>query len=1419
MDWMSERDRESGRITAFRFMRGGGLSGCLNPCLAIGRSVVWFFCLQTALFGVDLDNDGVDDLYSARYGVAGVDPSTDPDGDGFDIFHESQFETDPLDPADRPTLWLEPGDTANISWYSKRGIAYRPETSVDLVGWLADGALQIGTGSLGRLPADTRGQARYFRLQGFPIDSDGDGLRDVDEERLGTNPADPDTDGDGLGDGFEAGDPALDPLVASDPCTDMNVNGKPDIEDDAASLGGQVVSWVSTGDGAWHDAANWSTGMVPGAEDVVLISPCSPGVRQIQVAADAAARTVVGNASLTVDGAEFLLGQRLMLSSLTLENGANLEPVAEGYARIRITLSGDLAIDASSAIDVSGRGFPGREGPGVAAPNQVAGSGPSGGSHGGRGGRARFDPASGLGATYGSITQPQDMGSGGSLGAGSGGGALRLQIGGVANIDGLIAADGQRQSSSGAGGSIWLNCGTLSGAGIVRANGASASVCGGGGRVAAYFDQSSFTGELQARSGAGSGTAGGAGSVFRKASSSPRGLLVYDNGGETTSTSEQLTPLVPGSLAGVDMDIVIRGGARLSSPAMTRLEIETSGDLTIESGSAIDLAGKGFPAAQGPGAPAPITAAGTGASGGSHGGQGALGRLISDPFARGDSYGSITEPTTFGSGSSRSSGAGGGAALIRVGGALTIGGEITADGESDGGAGAGGSLWIDCESLTGDGAIRANGGDGASGSGGGGRIAIYHNGIAGYTGSVECHGGATSSPGGAGSVFLNPRQSRALLRYDNSGLIGEVTPLVSSSLVLDTDLEISGGARIGNRLGEPLLMDISGDLRIAATGSIDLTGRGHAPYEGPGAPPPLGASEQANGAGHAGLGGAGWRVETPLEATVYGSIHDPSEMGSGASGWGGGALRLTSQALVVDGEILANGQARGAPLSTGSGGSIRIDCQSFSGSGRVAASGGVIGTVTVQLGGAGAGGRIAIFSQISNFAGSLEAVSPSDKAGAAGTIYLSEAGTDSLIIDNGGTPASQPTILPRLIQLGGDFRLRGAAMASRFTSIGDPVIEVAAAGDIEIGGASTLEYSRRALGIQVDLRAESFEDTQISSGFSHGGDGGKGRAPGEANNPGGYAYDSPFNPRMPGSGGSAGGVIILMAGKMLTIDGTVAADAGLVPPSPIFFAPSGGSILLAADTIAGEGTLSAIGGTGNTNDRDLIVSGGGGGRIALYADAVSEHLAIALQGGLGDAVGDPSAAQPGYDGTLMRACFPLNATAGAIAEIAPPSDLRRDQLESATEIFMFPEHLTFDYDDVLGGPDASFDAVDPGTYDDAGDLIAAVVEKQVWTTYLLHADPPDGQAPILTASITFDRNIVGVFASAASIDQSRNWFGSQVPGTGGFFTSSDGIELDAGDTFTISPDRRTLTVTFDTFDGLDQLRVVTLPRQPDQWCP
>ena len=128
----------------------------------------------------------------------------------------------------------------------------------------------------------------------------------------------------------------------------------------------------------------------------------------------------------------------------------------------------------------------------------------------------------GGGATYGSDTQPDDLGSGGSAGwggggstlgaGGNGGGRVRLIVAGELTVAGGIhanggsGADAQRDGGGGSGGSIWIQAQTFSGGGALSAVGGSGRQTGGGGgggRIAVDVQNDSFVGTISVSGGSG----------------------------------------------------------------------------------------------------------------------------------------------------------------------------------------------------------------------------------------------------------------------------------------------------------------------------------------------------------------------------------------------------------------------------------------------------------------------------------------------------------------------------------------------------------------------------------------------------------------------------------------------------------------------------------------------------------------------------------------------------------------------------------------------------------------------------------------------------------------------------------------------------------------------------------------------------
>jgi len=240
-----------------------------------------------------------------------------------------------------------------------------------------------------------------------------------------------------------------------------------------------------------------------------------------------------GNAVVIPSGA-WTVGNLTIASNGLLLVSAALSP-------INLTASGNVTIQAGGSLLADSAGFPAGSGSGYGYPYSGIGYPCGGGGHGGGGANGSLTNASG-GTTYGSQTSPATYGSGGgtyplySVG-GAGGGAIRLNVSGILQVDGHISANGGNGSGTGggggSGGSVWLTTGILTGSGSIMANGGNGADSigggGGGGRMAIYPAANLFGGAISAYGGGGANW-GGAGTVFLQPTGQ-NGQLILDNGG------------------------------------------------------------------------------------------------------------------------------------------------------------------------------------------------------------------------------------------------------------------------------------------------------------------------------------------------------------------------------------------------------------------------------------------------------------------------------------------------------------------------------------------------------------------------------------------------------------------------------------------------------------------------------------------------------------------------------------------------------------------------------------------------------------------------------------------------------------------------------------------------------------------------
>jgi hypothetical protein len=280
--------------------------------------------------------------------------------------------------------------------------------------------------------------------------------------------------------------------------------------------------------------------------------------------------TTLQAVELTVGGELQMLASTLVTGNSTIGGNVALlsgsvitvpDPGTDGPVTLRLDVGGGLVIDATSRIDVDGKGYP------------VSTSYPGSdyGCHGG----ARYGASTSC--VYGRYPSAGFPGSGGSTYSyyadnypGFGGGAVRITAGAV-TLAGEISADGQLgYYTGGAGGAVHLDVASLSGSGRIKANAgdtypyssSSSYRSGAGGRISVYTaaGNSFVPTQYAAATGTTYRNFGGAGTVFVRDGADGYGHLMSDNGGRLALSGS--TPIEAGIGQHVIADVVDLGSGR-----------------------------------------------------------------------------------------------------------------------------------------------------------------------------------------------------------------------------------------------------------------------------------------------------------------------------------------------------------------------------------------------------------------------------------------------------------------------------------------------------------------------------------------------------------------------------------------------------------------------------------------------------------------------------------------------------------------------------------------------------------------------------------------------------------------------------------------------------------------------------------------
>jgi hypothetical protein len=370
------------------------------------------------------------------------------------------------------------------------------------------------------------------------------------------------------------------------------------------------ISWSgNAGDGKWETATNWTGSTTPVSADDVTINTATT----VSLNASTPIHSlVIGNSGGTIAAIlnfnydAVASGTLAISGNLTLYSAAQITHSAGtsvAIGKIKITVGGNATITGN--INTDYKGFASNQGTGVGQTGAITAGGAS---YGGIGGTSADGWVGGT--SYGSSTAPTDIGSGGGAAtncgttvAGSGGGAVILNVTGTTTISGIISAIGGDGSGcwaqpGGSGGSIYITTGTLAGSGTLNVRGGNGNSshggagAGAGGRIALIYttDSSSYSYSLfGGNNGSGTGN-GGSGTFFKKSGAQSYGDLTIDNN-SLGSSNESLFGYTPIGSQILDSVIVKNSGSlylTASSATSTTLTLQTNGHYRILGGTTLN---------------------------------------------------------------------------------------------------------------------------------------------------------------------------------------------------------------------------------------------------------------------------------------------------------------------------------------------------------------------------------------------------------------------------------------------------------------------------------------------------------------------------------------------------------------------------------------------------------------------------------------------------------------------------------------------------------------------------------------------------------------------------------------------------------------------------------------------------------------
>jgi len=144
---------------------------------------------------IDLNANGMSDIWELVYGASKLEPNGDADGDGASNLLESIAGTNPFDSNSVPRIISVACTVTNFSVSMPCALGKQYELqSIPTVGggslpnWTTEASLVARTGTVVTVSAPAGAAPKFFRIAISDVDTDGDGVNDWEEYKLGLDP-------------------------------------------------------------------------------------------------------------------------------------------------------------------------------------------------------------------------------------------------------------------------------------------------------------------------------------------------------------------------------------------------------------------------------------------------------------------------------------------------------------------------------------------------------------------------------------------------------------------------------------------------------------------------------------------------------------------------------------------------------------------------------------------------------------------------------------------------------------------------------------------------------------------------------------------------------------------------------------------------------------------------------------------------------------------------------------------------------------------------------------------------------------------------------------------------------------------------------------------------------------------------------